>query len=120
MRLGTATTAAFLLGVIPISAQTGLDSVVRELERQGYTGIEVEQRGGHIIVEGRRAGAERSLIYDAGSGRLISDDTGNRGDDDDDDRGRRGADDDDDDDDGGGGNGGGGNDDDRGGDNDDD
>jgi hypothetical protein len=142
MRIITTTLAVLALDATIATAQTGLGPVIDALRSQGYRAIEVEREGNRIEVEARRGGRERELVYDARTGRLISDESrarsggaglgalfgGNRsavrGRDDDDDRGGRaaggprggGRDDDDDDDDDGGNRGGGT----RGGDRDDD
>lgn len=67
---------AILVFWSPIAgAQTGLDPVIKTLRDNGYRSIEVEREGNRIKVEARRGGQERELVYDARTGRLVSDDT---------------------------------------------
>lgn len=67
--------AAFLVPGVAALAQTpGIQGVVEALRAQGYSDVEVSApRNGRITVEAHRPGAERELVYDAQTGRVLSD-----------------------------------------------
>ena len=74
MKRAVMTTIAVLLSTAAGLAQTlGIQGVVEALRAQGYTKVEVQRQGGQIKVEALRDGSQRELIYDAGSGKVLSD-----------------------------------------------
>jgi hypothetical protein len=68
-------TAAILFSASTAFAETpGVQGVVNTLRAQGYSDIEVGRpHSGKITIEAHRQGSERELVYDAGTGRLLSD-----------------------------------------------
>ena len=68
-------TAAILFSASAAVARTpGVQGVFNTLRAQGYSDIEVGRpHSGKITIEAHRQGAERELIYDAQTGRLLSD-----------------------------------------------
>jgi hypothetical protein len=63
-----------LLPAAALSQARGVQGVVDALRAQGYSDVEVSRpQAGRITVEARRAGSERELVYDASTGRLLSD-----------------------------------------------
>jgi len=61
-------------------AQSAMDPVVADLTNQGYTNILVQQVGNTYKVEATLNGAKREIVYDATTGKIISDRVDTNGD----------------------------------------
>ncbi len=71
VRMGLLAAAAAFAA--PAWGQTALAPVLERLEAQGYGGFEVENERGQLKVEAVKDGVERELVYDASTGKLLSD-----------------------------------------------
>jgi hypothetical protein len=60
-------------GQVSTLARAGLGRVFGKLRSQGYGDIAISQSDGLILVSGNRRGEVRHLVYDAGTGALVSD-----------------------------------------------
>jgi hypothetical protein len=69
-------TAILVPAFATCAASAGIGSVVDALKAQGYSAVEASQpHDGKIAVEAYRQGIKRELVYDAGTGRLLSDES---------------------------------------------
>lgn len=77
MRRAVVVAAAMLFpGFAALAQAPGIQGVVDALKAQGYSGIEVSKpQGGKITVEAYRQGAQRELVYDARTGRVLADES---------------------------------------------
>ncbi len=73
MNLKSATVLMVLLGSGAAYAQTALDPVLETLRGQGYSNVEITRQSGQVKIEARNGTAQRELVYDAQSGKLLSD-----------------------------------------------
>lgn len=64
--------AAVALSAGIAQAQTSTESIIKDLESQGYKDIEISQEDGRIQVEAMRGNQEVELVYDAETGDLVS------------------------------------------------
>lgn len=64
------TTAAVFAGGVAM-AQSVTDTVVADLEAQGYTGIKVKQGAAQIKVDAFRGGEAMEAVYDAETGAVL-------------------------------------------------
>lgn len=60
-------------GSVSTMARAGLGPVFGALKSQGYGNIAISEADGRIFVSAERAGETRSLVYDAGTGAMLSD-----------------------------------------------
>jgi hypothetical protein len=74
MRKPLSTLAAMAAMSTMALAQAGLDPVYRSLEQQGYTVMETVREANQIRIRAERGDATRELVYDANTGKLLSDD----------------------------------------------
>jgi hypothetical protein len=60
-------------GGTPVAGNSGLNRVLSSLETQGFGRFDIEQERGQIRIDAYRGREERELVYDAGTGALLSD-----------------------------------------------
>ncbi len=73
MKLTTFVLIAATLTGSAAMAQTAMDPVVTQLTQSGYTNVTVEQIGQVYKIKATLNGQTRELVYDAQTGKLLSD-----------------------------------------------
>jgi len=73
MKLSTFALIAATLTGSAVMAATPVDSVLNQLNQNGYTNVTVEQIGQVYKIKASLNGQTRELVYDAQTGKLLSD-----------------------------------------------
>ncbi len=73
MKLTSLVFVAATLSAGAAMAQSVMDPVIADLTAQGYTNVQVERIGDTYRVEAMINGKKRELIYDATTGKILSD-----------------------------------------------
>ncbi|MGB5556818.1 MAG: PepSY domain-containing protein [Paracoccaceae bacterium] len=75
-KLFLSTAAAAALAATFAFAQSSTDSLVSQLQEQGFTRIEVKRGPSQMKVEAVRGTTKREMVYDIATGKLLKDEQG--------------------------------------------
>ena len=67
--------SALVLGTGAAAAEAMFGPLIEELRAEGYERIEIDRDGDRIVIEAALSGAAREVVFDLGTGCVISDET---------------------------------------------
>ncbi len=67
--------SALVLGAGAAAAEARFAPLLDDLRAQGYDRIEIDRDGDRILIEAALGGESREVVFDMGTGRVISDKT---------------------------------------------